>query len=82
MLVHEAAERLKGRVPGFGDAEDVEAVRLLTLHGQAVHKADQRLTVPAHLAKKRAELEQADAATLEAYLHPPRKPRKGRPHGG
>jgi len=70
MLVHEARARFEGRNPAFGNAADREAVVLLALYHLAVNKATRRLKVPKHLERKLNELEQSDATTLEAYLHP------------
>jgi len=70
MLVHEARARFEGRAPKFGNAEDREAVVLLSLYHQAAAKARLSHTTVHRLAKKLQDFEQSDAATLEAYLHP------------
>jgi len=82
LLVHEARARFEDHAPEFGNAEDRQAVVLLSLYHQAAAKA-RRLNTTAHrLEKKLQDFEQSDAITLERYLHPglARKPggRRGR----
>jgi len=81
MLVHEARARFEGRAPEFGNAEDRQAVVLLALYHQAAAKARVRYTTSRRLSMKLDDFEQADAATLEAYLHPSLARRKRRQLG-
>jgi len=78
MLVHEARARLEGRAPEFGNLEDRAAVVTLALYHQAAGKARSSHTTADRLEKKLQNLEQSDAATLEAYLHPSLARRKRR----
>jgi len=70
LLVHEARTRFEGRAPEFGNAEDRQAVVLLALYHQVVHRAMVRYKTAERLEKKLADFEQADAFTLESYLSP------------
>ena len=81
MLVHEARARLEGRAPEFGNLEDRAAVVTLALYHQAAAQAARRLKTPKRLIAKLQDLEQSDAATLEAYLHPSLARRKRRQLG-
>ena len=81
MLVNEAIERLRDRPPRFGDPEDIEAVAIRRLYVEAVAKLTRTVKVPAHRDKRLAELQNADRATLEAFLRPQLKRRMRRAHG-
>jgi hypothetical protein len=81
MLVHEARARFEGRAPTFGDTEDHRAVALLGLYNEACTKTIRFYKGPERLKKRLEELQQCDAATLEAFLHPRLGGEKRRRHG-